>query len=100
MYEEKIYMPNYDNENSIFYFIREPSLKPSKGVEESEYIEYLKYMEGSAKSIELQNFCFEGVLILDGSFEIPVDYNQKIKISIGNNMIKTCEKLNVFKANF
>jgi nicotinamide riboside kinase len=93
MYQDKIYMPNYENENSIFYFVREPSLKPNKGIDDMEYIEYMKYMEGSAKKIEMENYCFEGVLILDGSFLIPVDYNKTITISIGDCKIKTCEKL-------
>jgi hypothetical protein len=85
-------MPSYENKNSIFYFVREPSFK-SGITDENEFIDYMKYMEGSAKFIQLENFCYEGILILDGSFSIPVDYNKKIKISIGNCTIKTCNKL-------
>ncbi len=82
-------MPNYENENSIFYFIREPSLKPNINLTSDEYSEYLKFMEGSSKFINIKNYCFEGVLILDGSFSIPVFYNDLISVKVGDKKLKT-----------
>jgi hypothetical protein len=82
-------MPNYENENSIFYFVREPSLRPSFNQTPDEYAEYLKFMEGSAKLVTLKNYCFEGVLILDGSFSIPVSYNSLISVKVGDKKLKT-----------
>jgi hypothetical protein len=94
MYDEKLYVPEYENENSIFYFVREPSINKMKDIIHlKKYEEYLNFMEGTARSIHLDNFCYEGILILDGSFTIPITYNEKIKISIGNNRIKTIKSI-------
>jgi hypothetical protein len=99
MYNEKLYMPQYENENSIFYFIREPSLRRfgnGNGNDNiNEHINYLNFMEGTAKLITLDNFCYEGILILDGSFEVPLEYNDKIKILIGDKKIKTLGNINI-----
>jgi len=93
MYNDKLYVPEYENENSIFYFVREPGFKKMKENQIDDYVNYLNFMEGTAKSIELENFCYEGILILDGSFMIPIDYNEKINISIGKNKIKTIRSI-------
>lgn len=98
MYNDKLFIPDYKDENSIFYFIREPSLRTYKGDENDkvkieEYADYLNFMEGTANKISLESHCYEGVLILDGSFTIPVDYNDKIKIEVGDKEITTIKKL-------
>ncbi len=54
----------------------------------------MNFFEGSAKCIEIQNYCYEGNLIVDGSFTIPVDYNDKIKIRLGVHKIITFDKFN------
>jgi hypothetical protein len=95
--DNKLYMPQFEgsSEDSIFYFVREANIRSLKeNCEINEYEKYLNFMEGSAKSIELENFCYEGNLIVDGSFTIPVDYNQKITISVGDKKIKTFDKFN------
>ena len=30
MYDDKLYVPEYENENSFFYFVREPSINKMK----------------------------------------------------------------------
>lgn len=94
--QNKFYMPKFDTkDDSIFYFIREANVKPFKdSIGIKEYEKYLNFMEGSAKCLEIQNFCYEGNLIVDGSFTIPVDYNEKIKISLGEKKIITFDKFN------
>lgn len=89
MYKQKIFLPNYENENSIFYFVREPNLKPNKGLTVDQYDKYLNFMEGAAKTISINNYCFEGTLILDGSFSIPVSYNDIISVKVGDKKLKT-----------
>jgi hypothetical protein len=88
MYNENN-IPKHEDTNSVFYFIREPNLKPFNNGSIHEYIDYLHLMEGSANSISLENFCYEGCLILDGSFEISVNYNDIVKIQISNEKIST-----------
>lgn len=92
LYNNKVYIPNYDNENSIFYFVREPAIrKITNFPNEDEYLEYLKSMEGSAKSLKIRNFCYEGVFILDGTFTVPITYNDVINISVGENKVRTLD---------
>ena len=92
LYNNKVYIPQYDNENSIFYFVREPAIKRiSNFTSEQDYSEYLKFMEGSAKSLKIRNFCYEGVLILDGTFTVPLTYNDQINISVGENKVRTLD---------
>jgi len=92
LYNNKVYIPNYDNENSIFYFVREPGIgKINNFPSEPDYLEYLKFMEGSAKSLKIRNFCYEAVLILDGTFTVPVTYNDLISISVGENKVRTLD---------
>lgn len=86
MFNNKIYIPEYKNENSIFYFVREPGLNP---VKYPEYVQYLNFMEGVAKTINLSNYNYDGVLILDGSFPIHLNYNEQIKICVGDSKINT-----------
>lgn len=90
LYNNKVYINNYENENSIFYFVREPAIKNINNFSnEQEYLEYLKFMEGSVKMLKIKNYCYEGILILDGTFTIPVTYNDLINIRIGENKVKT-----------
>ncbi len=96
MYNDKLYIPEHENENKIFYFVREPGFRKydhDKSEGDSnvmhDYVDYLTFMEGTAEVITLESFCFEGVLILDGSFTIPVSYNDVMKIKIGDNKIRT-----------
>jgi hypothetical protein len=90
LYNNEVYIPTYDNENSIFYFVREPGISNFKDWKnEDEYLEYLKFMEGSANSLKIRNYCYEGVLILDGTFTIPLNYDDLIKVRIGDYKIKT-----------
>jgi hypothetical protein len=91
MYNDKLYIPEYENENNIFYFVREPSLKSYANDEIDDYVKYLKFMEGSANTITLENYCYEGILILDGSFTIPVDYYNLIKIGNCDKKINTID---------
>jgi len=90
LYNNEVYIPTYDNENSIFYFVREPGIRTFKdNINEDEYLEYLKFMEGSSNSLKIKNYCYEGVLILDGTFTIPLNYDDLLKVEIGDNKIKT-----------
>jgi hypothetical protein len=91
LFNNKIYIPNYEHDNSIFYFVREPSIRPfnENMINVDEYIKYLHFMEGSAKKIKLKNFCFEGMLIMDGSFSIPLVYDEELEITVGNSIIKS-----------
>ena len=92
LYNNKVYIPSNDNENSIFYFVREPAIrKRSNFTNLQDYSEYLKFMEGSAKSLKIKNFCYEGILILDGTFTVPVLYNDLINISVGENKVRTLD---------
>jgi NAD kinase len=92
MYRQYCFNSSNNNQDSIFYFVREPSLK-SNFPDVEKHIEYLNFMEGSAKAMSIDNFCYEGILILDGSFTIPVDYNEQLQVIIGNKNIKTLSKL-------
>lgn len=92
LYNNKVYIPSYDNENAIFYFVREPAIRRSSNfTNEQEYSDYLKFMEGSANNLKIRNFCYEGILILDGTFTVPVMYNDTINISIGENKVRTLD---------
>lgn len=88
LYKNKIYLPEHDDDKSIFYFVREPSLQVRKPSQE-EYISFIKFMEGSAKSVKIESFCYEGVLAIDGSFEFPVSYNDVIDIKVADKSVKT-----------
>lgn len=92
LYNNKIYIPEHKDTNSIFFFVREPGLSQGNRTEE-EYIRYLGFMEGSADKITLENYCYEGILILDGSFTVPIEYNEKIEIRLSDKIIKTIDKL-------
>lgn len=93
LYKNKVYIPNSENENSIFYFVREPGIKNIKSFSsEQEYIDYLKFMEGSVKMLKITNFCYEGILILDGTFTIPVKHDDVIKVKIGDDKVKTLQQ--------
>lgn len=90
LYNNEVYIPTYDNENSIFYFVREPGIRKFKdAIDEDEYLEYLKFMEGSSNSLKIRNYCYEGILILDGTFTIPVKYDDLLTVKIGDYKIKT-----------
>jgi hypothetical protein len=93
LYNNKVYIPENNSENSIFYFVREPAIKSfNSSMSKSnldDYIQYLNFMEGSAKSIKLQNFCFEATLIMDGSFTIPLNYDEHLEISSEDRYIRT-----------
>lgn len=93
LYNNKVYLSNSDNDNSIFYFVREPGIKNRANFRtEHDYREYLTFMEGSVKSLQIKNFCYEGILILDGTFTIALKHDDTIKIEIGSDKVKTLLK--------
>lgn len=90
MFNEKVYIPDYKNKDSIFYFIREPSIK-GYGSCIGEYEDYLNFFEGSCHTLKLENYCFEGNIILDGSFNVNVNYNEDIEVNISDRKLRTIE---------
>jgi hypothetical protein len=88
LFKHKIHLTETKKKDNIYYFIREPNIRINNTNEE-ELIKYLELMEGNADKIVFDNHCFQGQLILDGSFEIPLKYNDKIEIKAENNKILT-----------
>ena len=51
LYLQEVYNSEHNDENSIFYFIREPGLKNLQNFpSEKDYAEYLNFMEGTVNA--------------------------------------------------
>ena len=94
LFKNRVYVPpeNDSNEKEIFYFVREPSMR-TKNVFGQQYIDFLNFMEGKANTIIIDSYCYEGRLVLDGSFKVDVDYDERLEITGGRKNIKTAEKI-------
>lgn len=81
--------------NKIFYYINESSIfRPMKGVPYEEIYAKYKLLEGCVDNITLKSFCYEGNLIIDGSFQKTLDYGEEFELSvIGNDYLLTIEKM-------
>ena len=88
------YLYNDENKNKLFYFISQPTIyKPKKEISNEEaYLKY-KLLEGCVDTIKLKSYCYEGDLIIDGSFEKTLNYGDEIVLSVSNNKLRTIEKL-------
>lgn len=83
---------NSINSNKIYYFIREPLLKKPEKFNKEEYDNY-KILDGSSNDMMIKSFCYEGALIVDGSFMKKVDYNEEFYLSIADNKLRTIENI-------
>jgi len=94
LFKNRVYVPpeNDSNEKEIFYFVREPSMR-TKNVFGQQYIDFLNFMEGKANKIIIDSYCYEGRLVLDGSFKVDVDYDERLEITGGIKNIKTEKKI-------
>ncbi len=78
--------------NKMYYFIREPIISPPETLNFEEYFKY-KLLEGSVSKIKIKSFCYEGGLIVDGSFVKSVDYNEDFYITLDENQLRTIERI-------
>lgn len=92
MFNDKVYIPDYVDKDSIFYFIREPSIRNPMNYK-GDYEEYLNFFEGNCHKLKIENYCFEGNIILDGSFNIPINYNEDIVVNMSDKKLRTIETL-------
>ena len=88
-YKNKILKKNFLNKESsdkIFYFVREPLYSTSKHLDD---YSKLKLYEGEVKKIKVKSHCYEGSLIVDGSFVKHLDYNDSFELSIDKQKLRT-----------
>jgi len=80
------------DDDNLHYLVREPSMR-TKNVFGQKYIDFLNYMEGSSHKIVVDSYCYDGLLVIDGSFKVKVNYDERIEITGGSKTIKTIEPL-------
>jgi len=93
LYREKIYIPDYQEGNNIYYYVREPGIKFEDKSTKEEYLKYLNFMEGTAQSIVITNYCYGAILLFDGAYSQEIPYNEKIHIKLTDYYVKSIESV-------
>lgn len=92
---DKDYIPDTKDQNSVFYYVREPHISINmlnnlKMVED--YMRYSECLEGISDKISLQSFGFDSFFVLDGFFEVPVSYHDIFEVSKSDKKLRTIYK--------
>lgn len=80
-----------DDKNKIFYYVREPMYNyDNKNI--NEYLKY-KFFEGKVTKLSLKSYCYEGNLIVDGSFVRNLRYGDSFDLSVDDEKLRILEKI-------
>ena len=77
---KKISFPRDSKE--LFYYVRE-GLRQREGI----------CREGFGRMIQIQSHCLNGIILIDGFRNIPIDFGNKIELSVAINKPCTIIKL-------
>ena len=59
----------------------------------NEYLDYLNFMEGTAKSIIITNYCYGAILLFDGAYNHEVPYNERIHIRSTDKSVRSIDSV-------
>lgn len=80
-----------EDKDKIFYYVREPMYNyDNKNI--NEYLKY-KFFEGKVNKLSLKSYCYEGNLIVDGSFVRNLRYGDSFHLSVDEEKLRILEKI-------